>query len=205
MITKAVTCYECAYCGKKYASEEDCLKCESMHLDKFNAEEAKFSTSRTELANVYSRQNTRPYVITKEKVTETIEVDSGEVDENGDPIMVPREVEREVEKKIEGDVPILHCSRCSRLIGENDTYLKAFGHVICLECGLPILKYFGAMYTTFKTYFENFIGESTPHHSHCRCSTGSEPSIIPDSESKADESDASCSCCTTESTCRHYH
>lgn len=212
MITKELTCYECSYCGRKYNKEEDCAACESRHLDSFNTENSKFTTFRADLSNVYSRVNTRPSTVSTVTKEVEEEYDTGEKDENGNAIMATRTVEKEVEEITYGDVPILHCSRCSKLINENETFLRFFGHILCVECSTPILKYFNKIYTAFTAYFTNFIGDSTPHISRFELRPHDmRPDAMynPITEMYVGgdkPSTSSCGCDSdSSSSCKHYH
>lgn len=185
MIKKEMLCFECSYCNRKYDNEEACLACEAKHLDQFTAEQNRFDAFKVELSNIYSKKNIRPKIINKKKVIETITVDTGQVDEHGQPIMQEQQVEKWVNEEILGDVPVIHCSKCLRLIHENAIYLKAFGYILCLECALPLFRNFAKNYTNFRNNFANLVGNntitpgenlstpSTPSNDHncsCNCS-----------------------------------
>jgi hypothetical protein len=148
MIIKEIQCYECAYCGHKYANEEDCARCEAKHENTFIAEEGRFDTFKTEIDKIESKKHVRPINI--------IEVDTGNVDQNDDPIMETQEVP--------GDLQILHCSKCLKQIHENSIYVEAFGYYLCLECAVPLFRIFSRNYMTFRTQFGNQVNLHSHHH-----------------------------------------
>jgi hypothetical protein len=59
------------------------------------------------------------------------------------------------EKPIDSDLPILHCSKCLRLIHEDSYYVSAFNYILCLEDSVPIFKIFAKNYMNFKFQFSN--------------------------------------------------
>lgn len=184
MLKTELTCYECSYCNKKYSKEEDCLKCENKHLETFNGEKTRFESFKTELANMYAKKNVRPKVIVKETVTVTEEYDTGEVDSDGNPIMGTREVEKLVDKEILGEVPVIHCSKCLRLIHENATFFKSLGYILCLECAIPFLRVFAKNYMNFRNIFSSID-----------TSSNSDNNSSEDSTSIVDKNEKNCSCC----------
>jgi hypothetical protein len=145
MIKLEVSCYECAYCGRKYNTPEECAKCELQHEDIYTAEKNRFISFRNEMQEITNNKHTRPMI----EVTE--EVDTGEVDIDNNPIM------KTEKKMIPGDLTILHCSKCLRQIQENSLYVTSFGYNLCLECAIPMFRTFSKNYMTFRTQFANQV------------------------------------------------